>query len=96
MVLVGAWTTTCNLKAFRWLEINPVTELQLQGANSKNRTIRIITIKIAFYHSELVNISQSKVTEGSGECITLIILIMYMVMLITLGLISGIYVQYCL
>ena len=70
MALVGAWTIICNLKAFRWLETNPVTVLQLQGANSKNRTIRIIMIKIAFYHGELVNTSQSMVTEASGEYIT--------------------------
>ena len=70
MTLIGAWTAIYNLKAFRWLEINPVTELQLQGANSKNRTIRIIVIKIAFYHGELVNTSQSMVTEASGEYIT--------------------------
>ena len=59
----------CNLKAFRWLETNPVTVLQLQGANSKNRTIRIITIKIVFQHGELVNVSQSEVTEALGESI---------------------------
>ena len=70
MALVGAWTTLCNLKAFTWLETNPVTQLQFQGANGKNRTIRIIMIKIAFYHGELVNLSQSKVTEASGESIT--------------------------
>ena len=69
MALVGVWTTTCNLKAFRWLETNPVTQLQMQGANGKNRTIRIIMIKIVFHHGELVNISQSEVTEASGESI---------------------------
>ena len=70
MALVGVWTTICNLKAFRWLERNPVTQLQMQGANGKNRTIRIIMIKIVFHHGELVNISQSEVTEASGEYIT--------------------------
>ena len=39
MALVGVWTTICNLKAFMQLEINPTTQLQMQGANSKNRTI---------------------------------------------------------
>ena len=69
MALVGAWTTICNLKAFKWLETNPVIQLQMQGANSKYRTIRIITIKIVFYHGELVNVSQSEVTEASGESV---------------------------
>ena len=62
MTLIGAWKTICNLKAFRWLETNPVIQLQMQGANSKKRTIRIIMIKIVFHHGELVNISQSEVT----------------------------------
>jgi len=39
MTLIGAWTAIYNLKAFRWLEINPITQLQMQGANRKNRTI---------------------------------------------------------
>ena len=69
MALLEAWTTICNLKAFKWLETNPVIQLQTQGANSKNRTIRIITIKIVFQHGELVNVSQSEVTEASGESI---------------------------
>ena len=69
MALVGAWTIICNLRAFKRLETNPVTQLQMQGANSKNRTIRIITIKIVFYHGELVNVSQSEVTEASGGSI---------------------------
>ena len=69
MALVGAWTIICNLKAFKRLETNPVTQLQMQGANSKNRTIRIIMIKIVFYHGELVNVSQSEVTEASGGSI---------------------------
>ena len=34
--------TGCNLKAFMQLETNPVTQLQKQGANSKNKTITII------------------------------------------------------
>ena len=69
MALVRAWTIICNLKAFKRLETNPVTQLQMQGANSKNRTIRIITIKIVFYHGELVNVSQSEVTEAPGGSI---------------------------
>ena len=35
-------TTICNLKAFMQLETNPVTQLQMQGANGKNKTIRIL------------------------------------------------------
>ena len=67
--LLGAWTTICNLKAFKWLETNPVAQLQMQGENSKNRTIRIIIIKIVFHHGEIVNVPQSEVTEASGESI---------------------------
>ena len=48
VALVGAWTIICNLKAFKQLETNPVTQLQMQGTNSKNRTIRINVIKISF------------------------------------------------
>ena len=48
------------------LEINPVTQLQMQGANSKNKPIRIIVIKTVFHHGELVNVSQSKAIEASG------------------------------
>ena len=66
MALVGAWTIICNLKAFKQLETNRATQL---GAKSKNRTIRTVTIKIVFHHGELVNISQSEVTEASGESI---------------------------
>ena len=66
MAVVGAWTTLCNLKAFEQLETNRATQL---GAKSKNRTTRIVTIKIVFHHGELVNISQSEVTEASGESI---------------------------
>ena len=69
MGLLGAWTTICNLKALKRLETNPVTQLQMQGANSKNRRIRIIMIKIVSLHGKLVNISQSEVTEASGESI---------------------------
>ena len=32
-------TAVCNLKAFMQLETNPVTQLQMKGANSRNRTI---------------------------------------------------------
>ena len=66
MALVGAWTIICNLKAFKRLERNPVTQLQMQGAKRKNRTIRIVTIKIVFHHGELVNVSQSEVTVALG------------------------------
>ena len=69
MGLLGAWTVICNLKAFKWLETNPVTRLQMQGANSKNRTIRVIIFKIGFHQGELVNIPQSEVTEASGGSI---------------------------
>ena len=69
VALLGAWTAICNVKAFRGLETNPVTQLQMQGANSKNRTIRITTIKIVFYHWELVNLSQSEVSEALRESI---------------------------
>ena len=69
MALVGAWTTVCNLRAFKWLETNPVTQFEIQGANSRKRTIIIITIKIVFHCGELVNVSQSEVTEALGESI---------------------------
>ena len=64
MALDGVWTTICNLKAFMQLEANPATQLQMQGANSKNRKIRIIAIKIVFHHVELVNIFQTEATEA--------------------------------
>ena len=64
----------------------------MQGANSKNRRIRIIMIKIVSLHGKLVNISQSEVTEASGESIAWIILSMHLVNWVTLVLISGIYV----
>ena len=38
-------------------------------AGSKDRAIRIITIKIVFHNEELLNVSQSEVTEDSGESI---------------------------
>ena len=38
MALVEAWTTIGNLNTFRWLERSPVTQLQMQAANSRNRT----------------------------------------------------------
>ena len=34
------------------LETNPVTQLQMQGANSKNKTIRIIVINVVVYHGK--------------------------------------------
>ena len=83
-----------NLKAFGWLETHPVTQLQMQGANNKNRTIRIIIIKIVIHHGELVNVSQYEVTEASGESRAWIILFMCLVKWVTLVLISGIYVQH--
>ena len=61
------------------LETNPVTQLQMQGANSKNKTIRIIVIKIDFHHGELVNISQSEAIEASGVSMAPIILFMRLV-----------------
>ena len=72
-------TTRCNLKAFMQLETNPVTQLQMQGANSKNKTIRIVVIRIVFYHAELVNISQREAIETSGASIAPIILFMCLV-----------------
>ena len=68
MVLLGAWTAICNLKAFMQIETNPATQLQMQGENSKNRTIRIIVIKIVFHDGELVNV-QSEAVESSGVSI---------------------------
>ena len=47
------------------LETNPATQLQMDGENSKNRAIEIITIRIVFHH-ELVSISQSEAVEDSG------------------------------
>ena len=50
------------------LETNPARQLQMQGENSKNRTIRITVIKIIFHHGELVNV-QSEAVEASGVSI---------------------------
>ena len=44
-----------NLKAFTQLEANPATRLQRQGANSRNRTIRIIEIRIVFHHEKNIS-----------------------------------------
>ena len=41
----------------------------MQAANSKDRTIRLITIKIVFHYRELLNVYQSEVIEASGESI---------------------------
>ena len=71
--------TGCNLKAFMQLETNQVTQLQMQGANSKNKTIRIIVIKIVFHHGALVNISPNEAMETSGISIAPIILVMCLV-----------------
>ena len=90
----GVWATICNLKAFMRLETNPVTQLQMQGANSKNKIIKIIVIKIVFHHGELVNLSQSEAIEASGVSMAPIILFMCLVRWVTLVLISGIYVQH--
>ena len=79
MALIGAWKTICNLKAFRWLETNPVTKLQKQGVNSEKRTIRIIMIKIVFHHGELVNVSQSEAIVASGVSIAPVILVICLV-----------------
>ena len=65
MALIGVWTTICNLKAFMRLEANPATQLQMQGANSRNRTIRINAIRIVFLYGVLVNVSQSEAIEAS-------------------------------
>ena len=61
------------------LETNPVIHLQMQGANSKNKTTRIIVIKIVVHHGELVNVSQSEAIEASGVSMALIILFMWLV-----------------
>ena len=79
MALIGAWTTICNFKGFTRLETNPVTQLQMQGANSKNRTIRVIVIKIVFYHGELLNVFQSEAIEASRISIAPVILVMRLV-----------------
>ena len=42
MALAGTWTTICNLKAFRWLETNPVTQLQMQGASGKTGQLQLL------------------------------------------------------
>ena len=51
----------------------------MQGANSKNKTIRIVGTKLVFHHGELVNISQSEAVESSGVSIVPIILFMCLV-----------------
>ena len=69
----------CNLKAVMQLETNPATQLQMDGENSKNRAIEIITIWIVFHHEELVSISQSEAIEDSGVSIAGIILFICLV-----------------
>ena len=69
----------CNFKDFLQLETNPVTQLQMKGANRKSKTIRIILIKIVFHHGELVNVSQSEAIEASGVSMAPIILFMCLV-----------------
>ena len=61
------------------LETNPVMQLQMEGANSKNQTIRIIAIKIVVHHGELVNVSQSEGIEASGVSMAPAILFMCLV-----------------
>ena len=51
----------------------------MQGANSKNRAIRIIVNKIVFHHGALVNISQNEAVEASGISIASIILFICLV-----------------
>jgi len=51
----------------------------MQRAKNKNRTIRIIVIKIVFHHRELVNISQSEAIEALGVSIASIILFIHLV-----------------
>ena len=65
MALIGVWTIICNLRAFRQKQIQ-FTQSQMKGANSNNRTIRIIMIKIVFHYGELVNVSHNEVTEALG------------------------------
>ena len=69
MTPLGTWTIIYNLKAFRLLETNSVTQLQRKEKNSINRTISFIMINIVVHLGELINISQSEVTEVSGESI---------------------------
>ena len=61
------------------LETNPVIQLQMQGANSKNKTTRIIVIKIVVHRGELVNVFQSEAIEASGVSMALIIVFMWLV-----------------
>ena len=51
----------------------------MQGTNSKNRTVRIIVIKIVFHHREIVTLSQSEAIDALGVFIAPIILIMCLV-----------------
>jgi len=51
----------------------------MQGANSKNKTIRIIIIKIVFHYGELVNVSQREAIEASGASVAPVILFMCLV-----------------
>ena len=69
MALVGALTTICNLKAFRQKQI------QLHSYRcrdkQKNRTIRIITIKIVFHHGKLVVAAAAAAIKSLQSCPTL-------------------------
>ena len=61
------------------LETSLVTQLQMQGANSINKTIRIIVVKIVVYQGKLVNVSQSEAIEALGVFMDPIILFMCLV-----------------
>ena len=37
MALVGAWTTTSNLKAFMQMETNPATQLQTDAGSKQQK-----------------------------------------------------------
>ena len=69
LTLVGALTTICNLKAFRQKQI------QLHSYRcrdkQKNRTIRIITIKIVFHHGKLVVVAAAAAIKSLQSCPTL-------------------------
>ena len=61
------------------LETNSVIQLQMQGANNKNKTIRIIVIKIVVHYGERAKVSQSEAIEASGVSMAPIILFMCLV-----------------
>ena len=61
MVLLGGYTTIRNLKAFKRLEANLVTQLHVQGADSSSRTIRTITI--TFFQSNTEELLECKALQ---------------------------------